>query len=102
MAFDGNEGSFITLEEGGNMTGKYRDENPNAILGHFFGSNKLKELMNQDGAVGLRMYYGLNKNGEKQLVVVAADADQNDITNKVLDLSFPCPNWCGSSNGLNS
>lgn len=102
MAFNGNEGGIITLQEGAAMTGKYRDENPNEIIAHFFGNDKLKQLMTQEGAVGLRMYYGIDEHGEKQLVLVAADADQNDLLDLVLDLSHPCPNWCSAPNPLNS
>ncbi|GAB5418447.1 MAG: hypothetical protein Crog4KO_33390 [Crocinitomicaceae bacterium] len=102
MAFNGNEGSFIPLQDGAAMTGKYRDQNPNQIIGHFFGSNKLKQLMLQEGAVGLRMYYGLDEDNNKQLVLVAVDADQNDILDLVLDVSSPCPNWCSAPNPLNS
>ena len=102
MAFNGNEGDFISLKKGAEMTSRYRDENPTKILAHFFGNDKLKQLMLQEGAVGIRMYHGIDENGRKQLVLVAADADQNDILDLVLDLNHPCPNWCSSSNPLNS
>jgi len=102
MAFRGNEGDFISLDEGGNMTGNYRAQNPGETIAHFFGKDKLQELLDQQGAVGIRMYYGIDNDGKKQLVLVAADADQNDMTELVLDLSHPCPNWCSSPNPLNS
>ena len=102
MAFNGTEGGFISLQAGAALTEEYRDKNPNETIAHFFGNQKLKQLMDQEGAVGLRMYYGTDEDGNKQLVLVAADADQNDILDLVLDLSSPCPNLCSSPNPLNS
>lgn len=102
MAFDGSEGGQISLDEGANMTSRYREENPNEIKGHFFGKDILKEILNQDGCMGIRMYYGINEKGEKELVIVGADSDQNDMLEIVGDISLPCPSRCGNSNGLNS
>lgn len=102
MAFNGNEGGFISLEDGADMTRRYRDENPNEVLGHFYGINKLNKLLKQEGAVGIRMYHGIDENGEKQMVLVATDSEQNDILDLVLDLNHPCPTECGSPNDLNS
>lgn len=102
MAFDGNEGGFISLTDGADMTSRYRDNNPGEIIAHFFGKNKLQDLLDQEGAMGIRMYYGINEDGVKQLVLVAADEEQNDMTSLVLDLNHPCPNWCSEKNALNS
>jgi hypothetical protein len=62
----------------------------------------LQELLDQEGCMGIRMYYGLDEHGKKELVLVGADADQNDMTELVADLSMPCPSICGVANALNS
>lgn len=102
MAFDGTEGSQITLLLGGDMTGRYRDNNPGELKGHFFGKDILKQILNQEGCMGIRMYYAEDSKGVKALVIVGADSSENDMTDLVADLSMPCPSRCGSSNALNS
>lgn len=102
MAFDGTEGGQITLEQGADMTGKYRDNNPGKLKGHFFGKDILRNILSQEGCMGIRMYYAEDSKGEKALVIVGADASENDMTELVADISMPCPSRCGSSNGLNS
>lgn len=102
MAFDGSEGAEITLSEGADLTSKYRDSNPNQTKGHFFGKDILNQLLNQEGCMGIRMYYGIDDKGKKELVIVGADANENDMTELVADLSMPCPSRCGNANPLNS
>lgn len=102
MAFNGTEGGQITLEDGADMTSRYRDQNPGETKGHFFGKDILHEILKQDGCMGIRMYYGVDKDGNKELVIVGADEAEDDMLELVADLSRPCPNRCGSSNALNS
>lgn len=102
MAFNGREGGQITLQVGSDMTERYRDENPNELKGHFFGRDILLEILKQEDCMGIRMYYGIDDDGEKALVIVGADSNEDDMTGLVADLSMPCPNRCGSSNSLNS
>ena len=102
MSFTGDESVAITLTEGAAMTKAYRDANPTAIKGHFFGINKINTILSQRGCVGVRIYYGLD-NGIKQLVMVGVDANQNDLCNGIiLDRSSPCPTYCGMTNALNT
>jgi hypothetical protein len=85
------------------MTANYRSENPNSTKGHFFGKEKLQEILDQKDIVGVRIYYGIDEEGKKQLIIVGATADENDlVTGKILDRSCPCPTICGMNNPLNS
>ena len=102
MAFNGTEGGEITLAAGAAMTAEYRNQNPNERKGHFFGKDILNEILDQEGCVGIRMYYGINSDEERELVLVGVDANENDMTELVVDLSCPCPNRCGTENKLNS
>lgn len=102
MAFDGTEGGQITLENGAEMTAKYRHDYPNETLAHFFGKDILEKILDQEGCVGIRFYYGIDEDGQKQIVMVGVDSDENDLTNLVADMSFPCPNACSTPNALNS
>lgn len=102
MAFDGTEGGEITLTSAGAMTAKYRRDNPNQILAHFFGKDIITKILDQEGCIGLRLYHGVDEDGKKELVIVGADSDENDMLEIVVDLSRPCPNVCGDPNPLNS
>lgn len=96
MSFNGNESSAISLQEAIDMTTAYRAANPGATKAHFFGKEKLMELLNQDECVGIRAYYGMDEEGNKQLVFVGADSTEEDLfTGVILDKSVPCPNHCG-------
>ena len=55
MAFDGTEGSQITLQDGAVMTASHRAANPNARLGHFMGKDILNQILAQAGCMGIRM-----------------------------------------------
>lgn len=102
MSFDGTEGKFIDIATGGAMTAKYRANNPGTTIAHFLGKDKLMELLNQDNCKGLRIYHAIDNNGKPQIVVVGALANENDITDKILDMSLCCPSYCSQPNGLNS
>jgi len=101
MAFDGTEGGAITVRLGGTMTANYRTNNPGQRLGHFFGKDILNQILDQNGCMGIRMYYAEDDDGNKELVIVGADAEENDMLDLVADISCPCPP-CGDSNALNS
>lgn len=101
MAFNGTEGGAITLISAAQMTAKYRTENPNSTIAHFFGKDILNQLLGQENCVGIRMYYGM-KDDQKELVLVGVDAEENDLLELVADLSMPCPKTCSSPNPLNS
>ena len=102
MAFNGNEGEWINIEEGAGLTRAWRDGGNGPIKGGFLGKDKLQELLDEPGSEGIRMYFGVNEDGEKTLVCVAADADENDLLEKILDRTILCPTICGDSNSLNS
>ena len=104
MAFDGNEGSFIDNAKAGAWTKSYREKTPNGLMGHFFGRKVLQDLLDREGCMGIRFYYGLHDEVQ-QLLAVGADHEQNDqlpTTQDVVDESKPCPPDCSQPNVLNS
>ncbi|WP_317897097.1 hypothetical protein [Aurantibacillus circumpalustris] len=102
MSFNGNESSAISLAVATEMTSDYRTNNPNETKAHFFGKNKLMDILNQNGCVGIRAYYGIDADGNKQLVFVGADADEKDLySGVILDMSAPCPSNCDNTSPLN-
>lgn len=104
MGFTGNEDHSITLEEAAQLTAKYRQGvGEKAIKGGFFGKTALKNIIDQKGCVGIKFYYGQNGDGKPCLVLVGADASDNDMTSGLLaERQLPCPPYCGVNNVLNS
>jgi hypothetical protein len=104
MSFNGNEGGFITLREGSEMTKRYRDTiQPGEVIGVFMGKEKIKAILDQSECEGIRCYFAINEVGKKTLVYVGVDKDENDITEGLIaDLAHICPPICSKPNGLNS
>lgn len=104
MSFNGSEGDFITLREGSEMTKRYRNTiQPGEVIGVFMGKEKLKAILDQSECKGIRFYFAKNERNENTLVLVGADANQNDLVDGLIaDNCPPCPNICSISNSLNS
>jgi hypothetical protein len=102
MAFTGDEGGKFPLDTAAEWTANYRKNNPNGIKAHFFGMNIIKEILAQEGCVGIRSYYALDDNGVQQLIMVGVDKDENDLyTGIIAELSYKCPPYCSTKNPLN-
>lgn len=65
MAFNEKEGGEITLYAAADMTAEYRTQNPGETKGHFYGKDILNDLLNQNGCMGVRIYYAIDGNGKK-------------------------------------
>lgn len=104
MSFNGNEGEFITLKEGAEMTKRYRNTiQTGEVIGVFMGQEKIKQILAQNECVGIRFYFGIDDKGAQNLVLVGADADENDLSDGLIaDQLKKCPPNCSSLNPLNS
>ena len=102
MSFNGNEGTTISQNDARTLTSTYRTNNPNQRKALFFGKNKLQALLNQNGCMGLRIYFGEDSAGNPELVIVGADASEKDMLNSILDKGVACPSNCDSSSILNA
>ncbi|NBW59166.1 MAG: hypothetical protein EBR41_01145, partial [Crocinitomicaceae bacterium] len=61
------------------------------------------QILAQSGCEGLRMYFAIEPDGTKTLVVVGIDSVENDITKGLIAENFgPCPKRCPQPNALNS
>ncbi|MGQ0650350.1 MAG: hypothetical protein ACT4P7_22645 [Gemmatimonadaceae bacterium] len=63
-------------------------------LGGLFTKEAVVKLLQQPHAKFLRFYYGRNEKGGRELVLVAADANGDDITALAMDGHLPCPPVC--------
>lgn len=105
--FDGSEGGIISETTSDSYRQEYESSSQfvlnQGIKGHFFGKVILEDLLNQTGAKGLRIYYGLKpisgSPSQPQLIIMAVDSDGNDIltNDKIADVSQPCPPLCNST-----
>ncbi len=103
MAFDGSEGQQITLSEASTLTANHRTANPNTKLGHFMGKELINSILAQTGCVGIRTYHCVNSLGERELVMVGVDANENDIVSGIIaDRMVGSPPNGGNLNPLNS
>jgi len=104
MAFNGSEGKQVTLNEASAWTENFRDTiSTGDTLGHFFGKDIINKILDQPGCMGIRIYYGLEENGAKNLVLAGVIANEDDLVNGVLaEYAVRCPNNCSSANVLNS
>jgi hypothetical protein len=114
MSFTGKEGGPISRETAKSWIKNYQDsesaQNPEKVIirAHFFGKEKIQKLLNEDGCVGIRIYYGKDEKGDQKLLLIAVKEDMDDIAptdmNRasedgpmILDLSWPCPPYCGDT-----
>ncbi len=101
MAFDGNEGEIIDLRTAGTWTSNYQEQNEGGVKAHFYGKNKLNQILNQTGCVGIRIYRAIDDVGADVLVLVGVDGEENNMEGGViLENGTPCPPRCGTSSSL--
>lgn len=108
-SFSPTTGSFISLTQAqdmvadwmtlqSNMSLSVNEANPKA---HAFGADRVQEILDQTGCVGIRIYNGYY-DSKRRLVIVGVDEDGNDMTSgRILEFANPCPPNCAPSNAIN-
>lgn len=98
MAFTGNEAEEFPLTTAAQWTKNYRDSITSGdTIAHFFGKNIINDIIAQEGCMGIRIYYALDAERKKQLIIVGADANENDIYEGIIaERSSACPPFCTS------
>jgi hypothetical protein len=104
--FNSAVGDPIDLATAKAWAANYREKNPGDTKGHFFGFEIIQQILSEAGCVGIRMYYGIDENGKKQIMLVGVDSDGENLVplegnflmegegNIIADASFPCPDYC--------
>ena len=108
----------ISLQTAIEMTTRYRSGRPAGYpKSEAFEMDAIKKLMTTENAAFLRIYYGKSAEGSLHVILVAADADGNDllpsdplfnVTQKeddeeepvILEDAFRCPHWCPEGSPL--
>ncbi|PUZ20668.1 hypothetical protein GA0116948_11386 [Chitinophaga costaii] len=97
--FKPDAGSFISHATAHDLVNNYTKQNASQkqtlTRAFFFGAEKVQELLNISGAVGIRVYYGLQANPDlaqpytKRLVLTAVDKEGYDIHGNPMDAPDP-------------
>jgi hypothetical protein len=110
--FNGSAGGPIPLATAKQWTANYRATiKPGETEAHYFGADSINRVLNEDRSVGLRIYYAIDDNGKKQLLLVGVDAEGNNLLPAegtsakstqddggpiIVDHSMPCPPACSN------
>lgn len=103
MSFTGNEDHSITLATAAEWTANFRRTIQSGdVKGHFYGKSAIQAILSQTNCVGIRIYYALDDEGAKQLIIVGVKADESDLYDGLLaERGIVCPPMCGGGNALN-
>jgi hypothetical protein len=104
----------ISLQNAIDMTTRYRaNRPPDFPICETFGIDAVKKLLATDGCVSLRIYYGMKENQNVDAILVAANANGEDIlpasastpepgnNSIILEDGFRCPEACPPPSPLN-
>jgi len=97
-------GAIISLEEGVLLTSAYRAENPEGIKAFLIDGDLVRQVLDQEGCVSIRIYNGIDKkDGKPSPVIVGVTADNEDMTaGLLLDRAYCCPPHVARNSALNS
>ena len=103
ITYTGKEDHSITLAEASQLTHNFRKNAPWDVIGGYFGKDAVSAILNQEGAVGVRYYYGMDEQGVPHIVLIGVGSDGNDMTDGLLaERAGGCPPFCADENVLNS
>ena len=102
--FTGKEDHQISLSDASSMTKTYRQSvSDGSRKGGFFGKDAIESILAQEGCVGIRYYHGINSDSQPVIILVGAEANENDLhTGELCEFAEPCPTRCSENNPLNS
>ena len=108
-----NRNHEISLQTAIEMTRLYRANRPaNFPLSESFEISAVQKLLSTEGAAFLRVYYGMKENKEVDAILVAANAEGEDILPStttlgssseepvIIEDGFRCPEFCPGDSPL--
>lgn len=96
-AVDSADAADLTRRHRGQVTVAGARAPEEGSLGGLFSKRAVLALLSRADAEYLRYYHGRDANGRRTLVLVAADANGNDLLDggtSTLDRHWPCPPYC--------
>ncbi|MDR2223124.1 MAG: hypothetical protein LBE34_10350 [Flavobacteriaceae bacterium] len=102
MEINQNSATVISLEKAIELTHSYQEQNPEKPNSYFVGLDKINELLQQNGCIGVRIYPGVDPVGNtSNMVLVGVDVNAEDLTSGImLDELVTCPPYCGKKSQL--
>lgn len=97
MKLDVNTGSIITQEEAKSLISAFKTKFPGEVTSSFIGANNVKNILDQENCIGMRIYNGYDVENEKiSLVLVGVDAEEKEILENgiIYDRLLYCPPYC--------
>ena len=111
--FNPRAGEAMAMASAKQWTARYQAEErrrtgkPDPVKAHAFGADKIRALL-EGGAAGIRIYPGLDEEGNSHMILVGIDSDGNDIvssatsdptqpSSELLQYGVSCPPICNSS-----
>ena len=94
----------ISLTDAAELTRNFRNANPTEeAIGGFFSREAVDRILDQEGASGIRYYYGEDADGTPHIILVGVNMDGNDIVDgELAERADLCPPFCSDWNELNS
>ncbi len=95
LKYTGEEGNFITASVANEHTNRFHEKKKKEgrdrqtyTEAQFFGKKQLQKLLEKEGCVGLRFYFGATKEDkfDDGLVIVAVNEDGKDLTSTRIGL----------------
>jgi hypothetical protein len=102
--YTGNEEHEIDLSTASAWTANFRASVPaNTTLGHYFGKGIIQSIIDQDEAVGVRIYFAKDGDGVQQLIITGVDENGDDLYEGLLaEMARRNPPYGVTANPLNS
>ncbi|MFZ4434876.1 MAG: hypothetical protein ACOYOR_00040 [Flavobacterium psychrophilum] len=94
MNLDPNTGSIITQAQAKKLITAFENQFPDEVIYSIIGANNVKNILNQEKCIGLRIYNGYDEEEQKiSIVLVGYDQDGKDILANgiIYDKMATCP-----------
>jgi hypothetical protein len=87
----------IDLARAVQMVTRAREAKLLPVHGWRFDAPIVREILDQKGAAGIRMYMAVGDDGGPTLVLVGTDEEGNDMAQgTIAENAWPCPPYCDS------
>ena len=104
------KGHEVSIKDAADMTRRHRNQASvqglrklgDGDLGGLFTKDAVLKLLQQPGCAYMRFYYGRGQGGQRNIVLVASDAEGNDVTTAsatILEDHYLCPPFCPTGDG---
>lgn len=94
---------IITLQEAETMTHAYQNASQfqDLTIAVCIDNDAYQQVLDQQGCVSVRTYFGLDADGKLTIVVVGVDENGEDLTSGILlNRGYKCPAKCPNNSSL--